>query len=167
MGKPILIIITGLPGTGKTTFARSLATTLDVTHLNSDMVRHNLGKRGHYDIGSKAAVYNELLNRTEEYLQNGASVIVDATFYKNILRNPYLKLAKRHNVSIKWIELKASEKVIRERVGKKRKYSEADFEVYLHIKKRWEALEYHHLILWSDLLTLGEMTEKAVEYLTI
>lgn len=161
----MLIIITGLPGTGKTSLAHSLAKALDIKHLNSDIVRHSVGKRGHYDTNSKAAVYNEMLNRTENHLKKRSSVIVDATFYKNILRAPYLQLAKKYQVPLKWIELKANEEIIKERVGKKRKYSEADFEVYLQIKKRYEPLNFDHLILWSDKLNLEEMSEKAIEYL--
>ena len=88
------------PGTGKTTFARALASTLNANHLNSDMVRYASGKRGRYDTASKAVVYNELINRAEGYLKNRQQVIVDATFYKNILREPYIALAKKYNVKI-------------------------------------------------------------------
>lgn len=165
MNKVNLIVVVGLPGTGKTTFAIALANTIGAKHLNSDIVRNAAGKRGHYDVASKAAVYNEMLTRTEEFLQNEQTVIVDATFYKDILREPYIKLSERYNVPIKWIELSANEEVIRKRVGKKRKYSEADFEVYLRIKKHYEPLTYNHLTLWSDLLNLHEMLEEATEYL--
>lgn len=157
-------MITGLPGTGKTTFAESLAANMGANHLNSDMVRTQIGKRGKYDAASKAAVYNELLHRTEDVLKEGKTLIVDATLYKKILRDPFMKLAKQYKVPIQWIELKANEKIIQERVGKKRKYSEADFEVYLKIKAAYEPFNRSHLVLWSDMLRLPEMVEKAKAY---
>lgn len=167
MKKPTLIIVVGLPGTGKTTFARALASEIESKHLNSDIVRNSLGKRGQYDVTSKAAVYNEMLNRTEEALSRRQSIIVDATFYKEILREPYVKLAEKYDLHAKWIELRASDETVKERVGKKRTFSEADFEVYRKIKEDFEPLDMGHLILWTDQIPLDEMVEKAKEFLVI
>lgn len=165
MNQMKIIIVVGLPGTGKTTFASTLANTLGTKHLNSDIVRDSFGKRGHYDVSSKAAVYNEMLTRTEEYLKNRQSIIVDATFYKEVLRVPYVRLGEKYEVPVEWIELRANEDEIRTRVSKKRKYSEADFEVYLKIKEHYEPLNYNHLVLWSDQLSTEEMIYKANNYL--
>lgn len=160
-----LILVVGLPGTGKTTFARALSTAIEARHLNSDIVRHDAGKRGHYDSASKAAIYNEMLGRTEDFLKNHQPVVIDATFYKNIFRSPYQLLGEKYDVDVKWIEIKADEEIIKERVNKKREYSEADFEVYKRIKKDYEPLEMTHLILWSDQLSVEEMVSKAKAYL--
>ena len=137
-----LILVVGLPGTGKTTFAYALSKAISAKHLNSDIMRHDIGKRRQYDTASKAIIYNEMLNRTENFLKNHQKVIVDATFYKNIFRKPYELLSEKYNTEIKWIEIKASEEVIEKRVNKKREYSEADFEVYKKIKK-------DYVLAWS------------------
>ncbi|MEZ4931816.1 MAG: AAA family ATPase [Saprospiraceae bacterium] len=160
-----LILVVGLPGTGKTTFARALSTAIGARHLNSDIIRHDAGERGHYDMASKAAIYDEMLNRTESFLKNRQPVVIDATFYKNIFRKPYQLLGEKYDVDVKWIEIKADEEIIKERVNKKREYSEADFEVYKKIKEDYEPLEMPHLILWSGLLTVEEMVFRAKEYL--
>ena len=163
----MLVLIVGLPGTGKTTFALELANQIEAVHLNSDVVRTTLGHRGQYDIASKAAVYKELYNRAEELLQHGKDLIIDATLYKEILRIPFEKLAKKFKIPVNWIELKADEKTIKKRVAKKRQYSEADFDVYLKIKSVYEPISQNHLVLWSDILKLEEMVEKAQEYLKL
>ena len=98
MNASSIILIIGLPGTGKTTFSKILATELKAYHLNSDMVRQEIGKKGQYDDASKAEVYEELLKRTSQYLKNQKTVILDATLYKKDLRKPYLALAKKYDV---------------------------------------------------------------------
>ncbi len=160
-------MVVGLPGTGKTTFARAFSSAIDAKHLNSDIVRHDAGKRGHYDTASKAAIYNEMLNRTEDYLKNHQEVVIDATFYKNIFRKPYQLLGKKYDVEVKWIEIKAEEEIIKKRVSKKREYSEADFKVYKKIKEDYEPLEMAHLVLWSDQLSVEEMVQEAQRFLEL
>ena len=167
MSKRKLIIIVGLPGTGKTTFARELASVIGAEHLNSDIVRQVAGRRGHYDAVSKAANYNEMLTRTEEFLKKSKTVVIDATFYKNIFRKPYQLLGERYEADIKWIEIRADEEIIKERISKKRKYSDADFEVYKRIKEDYEPLSAAKLILWSDQLSVEEMVGQAKVYLEL
>ncbi|MEO1258603.1 MAG: ATP-binding protein [Bacteroidota bacterium] len=162
-----LILIVGLPGTGKTTFASALATTIGAKHLNSDIVRSEAGRRGHYDAMSKAANYNEMKNRTEGFLQNNQSVIIDATFYKEIFRKPYQLMGEQFDVEVKWIEIFADQETIKERVSKKRKYSEADYEVYKKIKEDYEPLNVAKLILWSDQLSVEEMVAQTVDFLKL
>lgn len=162
-----MIIITGLPGTGKSTLARALADSIGSRHLNTDVIRGELGMRGQYDAKSKEAVYEELLKRAGELLEEGQSVIIDGTFYKKNLRNRFLELARRRQKSIRWIELRASEETIRQRVREDRPDSEADFEVYKKIKAIYEPLERGHLLLWSDELTVEEMTKRAKDFLML
>lgn len=167
MNQATLILVAGLPGTGKTTFARALASSTGAEHLNSDMVRDALGMRGKYDPTTKATVYQEMLRRTEAHLAEGRDTIVDATFFKENLRKPYIGLGNSYAKAVRWIELKASEKTIKKRTGEKRGFSEADFNVYQKIKADYEPLEQGHLVLWSDQLTIDEMVGKAQEYLAL
>lgn len=161
----MLIIVSGLPGTGKTTFADALAAHLKVSHLNSDIIRDELGERGKYDPETKARVYKVMLKRTAKLLQKGATVIVDATFHESKTRQPFLELVKNEGKPLTWIELKAEEAVIQERVSKKRAYSEADFSVYQKIKAAYEPLQIPHLVLTSGQLSAEEMLERAVSYI--
>lgn len=163
----MLIMITGLPGSGKTTFAKALADSLNAVHLNTDIIRDSLGRRGKYDETSKSMIYAKMLKQTESYLHRGEDVVVDATFYKATLRKPYKKLAKKYKKQLFWILVTATESVIKERMQQKRQYSEADFSVYLTIKDIYEPLEEGHLILHSDSTSLEKMIIKAREYLSL
>lgn len=160
-----LVLVAGLPGCGKTTFSAALADEIGALHLNSDKVRIEIGKTGRYDEATKASVYEELLHRMEAGLSAGKMVIVDATFYKKELWLPFSQIAEKLKAPVYWIEIKAGEDVIRARIGQKRSFSEANFEVYLKIKVEAEPLEMERLVLWSDRLTLEEMTREAKTYL--
>jgi predicted kinase len=165
MNKQILLMITGLPGTGKTTFALALAKQLQFVHFNSDMLREELGLKGRYDAATKQLIYTTLLMRVEEVLRQGKSVIVDATFYKETLRAPFVQAADQFAVPVIWIELRAAAPTIKERVGQERPYSEADYEVYLRIEKDYEPLERKDLVFWTDQQAIPEMIEKTEAYL--
>jgi len=54
MLRTTLILIAGLPGTGKTTVARAFATLSGSTHFNSDALRREMELMGHYTSEDKA-----------------------------------------------------------------------------------------------------------------
>jgi len=161
----MLIAITGLPGTGKSTFARALAERLEALHLNTDIIRDALNLRGQYDVSSKEKIYDEMQRRTVAALSEGRTVVVDGTFYKQALRAQFEALAEQHHHTVQWIEIRAEEAVIRQRMAKKRQYSEADFDVYLQIKAKFEPLQQPHLTLWSDRMSVEEMVRHTLEHI--
>ena len=159
----LLILITGLPGAGKTTFARALAEKIGASHFNTDIIRAALGLRGQYDKKSKRRVYEALEAQTEKALMAGERVTIDGTFYRKELRAPYQKLGIQAQVPVFWLVIEAPAAVIRQRVSQKREYSEADYAVYLKIQDAWEPLNQPHLTLQSA--ALEEMMDKALAYL--
>lgn len=162
---PKLILVFGLPGTGKTTFARALSGRLGLEHLNTDRVRSELGKRRQYDPQDKAYIYNQLLERAGAFLQQGRGVVLDGTFYLEALRRPFRELASALGVSPVWIEVCAAEETVRERVSAPRPYSEADFGVYRKVKKAFEPLKEPYLRVCSDREGMEEMLAKSLRYL--
>jgi uncharacterized protein len=87
-----LVLIGGLPGTGKSTLATGLADALNATVIRSDEVRKELAGlpadqpapaaygEGLYRSESTAATYRELLRRAEIALALGESVVLDASW---------------------------------------------------------------------------------------
>ncbi|MBT8219913.1 MAG: ATP-binding protein [Bacteroidia bacterium] len=161
----LLIIVSGLPGTGKSTFAAALAKNINALHLNTDVIRDQLGLRGKYDAETKARIYQEMLSTTRFRLKENQNVIVDATFSNNEWRERFQKLADELHCTISWLVVEANEAIIRERVAKKRVYSEADFSVYKKVRDNYDPIRYTHLVLRSDEHAVHEMIEQAKQYL--
>ncbi len=161
---PELLIITGLPGTGKTTIATILSQRISAAHFNTDMLRAELGLRGQYDQETKKKVYSTLLDRARNAIREGKVVIIDGTFYRQNLRSRFKQLAASEGVPVHWIELWADIEVIRKRVSKRRAYSEANFEVYQKIKASYEPISDPHLRLQSDNTNREHLIEEIIAY---
>jgi len=164
--RAILLVVFGLPGTGKTTFARALAARLGLPHFNTDIIRAELGRKQQYDIGDKSFIYDRMLERARGELQKGKGVILDGTFYLEVLRKPFTELAGELGIPVLWIQLTAKEDVVRQRVSATRPYSEADFEVFQKVRREFEPLAAEALRLSSDTEDLPGMIEKTLEFMS-
>jgi len=119
--KPALYITCGLMGSGKSTLASQLAFELGIASFNSDKTRKQIMGvppdtpvrdafgEGLYDRQSTEATYAELLNRAENQLQKGASVVIDAGFLHKAQRTPFAGLAKRLAVPLIILQVVCSE----------------------------------------------------------
>jgi predicted kinase len=161
----MIIIVSGLPGSGKSYFAARLALKCDAVYINSDKVRQELKSSGKYSLDDKLLVYKELRNRTAVLIEQNKDVVVDATFYHHTMREMFLKLAKDYNQQIRVIEVTADEKIIKERLLLPRKYSEADFSVYETIRDSFEEITMPHLVLESTNDNINLMLDSAVAYI--
>ena len=160
----MIVIVFGLPGSGKSYFASHLASMINADYINSDKVRRTMFDIRTYSIKEKLSVYHEMLTQMKEVVKQNKNVVLDATFYNNDIRKKSLDEAIGAG-SIFFIEVKAEESVIRKRLQEKRVDSEADFEVYKKIKKQWKPLHEDHLILQSTNDNINEMLYKAADYL--
>ncbi len=161
----MIVLVYGLPGTGKTFFARHFAKETGAVHLNTDLVREKLDAKGQYDDKTKQQVYNELFKQVMRELNAKKDVVVDGTFHKHVRREQLKKMANESNESIFFIEVKADEKTVKKRLKKTRKNSEADFDVYKSLEQEFEKEEKGHLELWSNEDKVGEMVNKAKNYI--
>lgn len=160
-----MIIVCGFPGTGKTTFAIALADKIDAVHFNTDRIRDDLGARGEYSASAKANIYDHLFLRARQILLSGRDVVLDGTFYKQKIRKPFIRFAKEQGIPVWWIEIQATEEVVRERVSKSRPFTEADFAVYQKVKLEFDPLPPDRLLLDSMTLTVDEMVQRTLTHL--
>ena len=161
-----LILVCGLPGSGKSFFAKQLSKKIQSAYFNSDICRKELFPNHRtYSEKEKQSVYDALLSSTETNLIHHTSVILDATFYKNSLRIPFYNLASQLNCPCSIIYISAEEVLIKERTSQIRENSEADYSVYLKLKDVFEAIEKPHLKLQSTNNNIDTLLSTSLTFL--
>ena len=126
-----LIITCGLMGSGKSAIASALAFELGMEITSSDAVRKELAKiprdrhsldeygTGIYTPAFTEATYQELLSRSEEALQAGRSITVDATFRRKRDRTRFGELAGRNNARFYIVHTFCPERLVRQRLDER------------------------------------------------
>jgi aminoglycoside phosphotransferase family enzyme/predicted kinase len=134
-GRVRLVVIGGLPATGKSTLATALGADLDAVVVRSDEVRKRLvglpadahapaaPHAGIYDERTTVATYDELLREARALLELGHSVILDATFADEPLRQAARDLAVATSAELAMLrcvaplEITAGRMAARQQVG--------------------------------------------------
>lgn len=145
----MLIIVSGLPGSGKSFFAKRLAQKLGAEYVNSDATRKAMDAMGRYAFEDKLNVYEVMAKRAGDGLRMGKTVVVDATFYRHEMRDLFLTLGRLLHKRVCYLEVQADETLIRERLSRPRADSEADYAVYEQLKLQYEAPPLDHMVLRS------------------
>ncbi len=151
---PGLIMLTGLPATGKSTVARSIARVLRAELLRSDVIRKELagmapgqrpaseGERDAlYSRAASDAAYAEMLDRARQRLTAGRAVVADANFPAPERRVPFIGLARELGIPLVCVHTTADEATVRERLRRRRtqsdEASDADERVYQSLAARY------------------------------
>jgi predicted kinase len=160
-------MVMGLPGSGKTYFAKAFAHKIRGLHINNDMVRKELDQHPKYSGEDKNRVYTTVFEKACQALGEGEVVVVDATFSKLQYRKPYYDYAQKNKIPMHVILIQADEHTIAKRLLNQRPDSDADFAVYEIIKAEFEPLKLGHLTLASDKYSLKEMINKSLDYIVL
>ena len=158
----MVVLVIGLPGSGKSFFAARLAELTGAVYINSDRIRKELDL--YYTREEKLMVYDEMLRQAEKAVTEDRHVVLDATFYTRDIRDRFAEALQEIDELV-FIEVMADEELIRERLKRPREDSDANFEVYREIKEEWEPLRDEHLVLRSTDENIDSMLDQAVEYL--
>jgi predicted kinase len=119
----------GVSGSGKSHHAIPLADGLGAVHLRSDVERKRLfgldplarggAEEGLYTPAATTRTYAHLAAVTEELLDAGLSVIVDATFLERERRARFAALGARAGVPVAVVDCEAPTALLRERLERR------------------------------------------------
>ena len=125
---PVLMLMHGFSGSGKTVVAQQRLESIGMVRLRSDVER----KRLHAQIGHTTAsspplpdlysaeitrrTFERLKKRARQLMQAGLSVIVDATFLRESLRASFIALARELNVPITILSVQTDIDTCRSRI---------------------------------------------------
>lgn len=141
-----VIIIFGLPGVGKTTVARELATKMKSVVLSSDKIRKELFKKPTYSSKEKKLIYDVMILLAKYLHNSGISCILDATFSQNEFRNEVIKKLNLRKNQVFLVECICPEEITLSRIkARKNDFSDADISVYKKMKKIYEAVKTKHI----------------------
>ncbi len=145
---PALILLSGLPGTGKTTFARRLGGVLSFEHVESDAIRRSIAQRPTYSSEESGAVFRKAEDLAARALAEGRHALIDATNLSNRDRKRFIRLADRTAATFIAVRLTAPDAVIRERLAKPREgWSQADLAVYELMRGRGQPFPMPALVV--------------------
>jgi predicted kinase len=152
-----VLITCGLPGTWKTETAAEVSKLKDYPIFRSDLIRLEVLKNEDIfdpkvasNMQKRLAVYNELFRQAEDYVVNyKKSVILDATFVTQKLREQAAQIAVKNNMLFVILQTSCSKKASINRILKrtKEKYESNALtaEAYEHNKKKFEPVNIYHL----------------------
>ena len=154
--KPLLIIMVGFVGSGKTTLAQELAGRLGAIYLSSDVTRKTLAdvpltENRHYDPGDgiysaefTRRTYDTLYQEASQALADGCRVILDAAFLKKGERETARQIAAQTGADCYTIECQADTETTRTRLAKRLtqdSISDGTWNVHLKQQGWFEPLE--------------------------
>jgi predicted kinase len=93
--QPLLVVVVGAPGSGKSTWGKKFAQEKGINYISSDELRAQLGT-GEDDQTVTPQVFGIVKRKVEDWLSRGQSVLVDATNINKKDRKMYVDAANRH-----------------------------------------------------------------------
>jgi uncharacterized protein len=150
-----VVLVGGLPGTGKSTLAQALASQAGFELIRSDQIRKELAAQSNHGGVNPADLdasqiyttewtektYQACLDCADAALFEGKRVLVDATFRQESHRRRFLDAAANWGVPAVLLICQADPAVVKSRLENRRDdVSDADWTIYLQAVERWEPL---------------------------
>lgn len=152
--RPQVMIFMGRVGTGKSTLAGLLSKKLGIAHYSSDYLRKTMANipvtertpqekiDEVYSGEMSRKTYDALKENMNARLEKGESVILDATFSGEDIRSEFISELEKRDTDFVFIEARASDTVLRQRLKKrdegKEVISDARLEDFEMLDERYE-----------------------------
>jgi len=172
LGSGVLLITCGLPGTWKTETSEEISRIKGYPILRSDLIRLEVLKdedifdeKVASDMSKRTRVYDETFRRADEALEQGDSVILDATFVTQSLRRRAAGIAAKHNKAFVILQTHCPQEVSIARILRRSKETyESNAlteQAYLNNKRKFEEVDLDDLKRLYPALSIVHLTVDA------
>lgn len=151
---PVLVMLTGLPGTGKSNLARQLAEVLPFAIVESDQVRKILFPQCEYTGEESQWVHRTCHALMDKLLMKGVRVIYDATNLHERHRELVYRLADAREVKLIVVKVVSPEAVASQRLRNRQgdvkdddDVSDADVKVYRRMSRSVDPIRRNHVVV--------------------
>jgi predicted kinase len=148
IAEPALIVVSGLPGTGKTYFCNRLAERLPSVVLESDVLRKTLFSPPSYSAKESSQLFRAIHQLIQRLLVKGIPLILDATNLSERNREYLYSIADRLDAKLVLVRVEAPPEVVRQRLEARREKpenkSDADWGIYRRMKYSVQKIRRNH-----------------------
>ena len=150
---PKLLVLAGLPGTGKSTFAATINARYPFLTLETDRLRKVLVGQPQYTPDEHSRVFRACHRLIDEFLGLGYPVLFDATNLTERNRKPLYAIARRLQVPLLVAALTAPPGIVRRRLEDREAgldpetWSDAGWEIHSRMAPAWEPVKRPHLLV--------------------
>ena len=156
VASPALIVVSGLPGTGKSYFCRKLAQKIDLIILESDSMRKQLFPSPNYGKEESTQLFQACHGLVDELLRKGINVALDATNLEEHNRERLYHIADQAEAKLVIVRMEAPPEVVRQRLERRvmreeeSDHSDADWSVYSKMKSTVDKIGRNHFAVDSS-----------------
>jgi len=148
VAEPTFIVVSGLPGTGKTYFCSQLAERLPFVILESDALRKALFSSPSYSSKESSHLFRTIHLLIERLLKKGISLILDATNLSEQYREYLYSIAEHLDVKLILVRVEAPPQVVYERLKARLENSgsksDAEWAIYQRMKPSVQKIRRNH-----------------------
>lgn len=148
MAESTFIVVSGLPGTGKSYFCNKLTERLPFTILESDALRKALFPSPNYSSQESSRLFRACHLLIRRLLERGIPLVLDATNLSERNREHLYSIADRLGVKLILVRVEAPPQVVYERLKTRQENSQgksdADWKVYQGMKSTVQKIRRNH-----------------------
>lgn len=170
--RPLFVLVSGLPGSGKSHFSRELCRRLPLAHLNSDALRRALFERPSHGPAESERLFAAIHVLLERLLARKVGAVLDATNLKEAYRRPLYDIAERTGARLVVVETETPPEVARGRLRGRAgappdglDASDATEDVYDRMRAEAEPIRRPHIRVDTS-ADIGPALAKVVEQAT-
>jgi hypothetical protein len=167
--RPVLVLIAGLPGTGKSAFAAQVAARTPLVVLESDALRRLIFPRPRYSAAESRRLFAAVHAAVDHLLSRGTPCLLDATNITETHRRPLYDIADARGAKLVIAEAVAPRGIVYQRLRDRAREggvgSDADIFVYARMRPQREEISREHFTVDTsqDVTPAAEEVARAVQ----